>query len=63
VAIGFVVAAAVMAIGGIAELVFGVRAERLPLEDIARPLTVEEAENPATSVPSRRVESSRQRDS
>jgi MFS family permease len=41
VAIGFVVAAVVMAIGGFAELLFGVRAEQTPLEDIAKPLTAE----------------------
>lgn len=44
VAIGFFIGAAVMAIGGAAELFFGVRAERLPLENIAKPLTVVDAE-------------------
>jgi MFS family permease len=39
VAIGFLVSAAVMAVGGVAELLFGVRAEQKPLEDIAKPLT------------------------
>jgi MFS family permease len=39
VAIGFFVGAAVMAIGGVAELLFGVRAERTPLENIAKPIT------------------------
>jgi MFS family permease len=43
VAIGFLVAAAVMALGGVAELLFGLRAEQTPLEDIAKPLTAEEA--------------------
>jgi hypothetical protein len=33
-----------MALGGIAELVFGVKAEQVPLENIAKPLTAEEAE-------------------
>src|SRR4051794_13444616 len=42
-AIGFAVSAAVMALGGVAELFFGVRAEQTPLEDIAKPLTAEEA--------------------
>jgi MFS family permease len=42
--IGYLIGAAVMAIGGIAELFLGVRAERAQLEDIAKPLTVEEAE-------------------
>jgi MFS family permease len=44
VAIGFGVGAAAMAFGGIAELVFGVKAERRSLEDIATPLTAEQAE-------------------
>ncbi|WP_216205430.1 MFS transporter [Amycolatopsis aidingensis] len=48
VAIGFGVSAAVMALGGVAELVFGVRAERASLEDIAKPLTAEEAEESGT---------------
>jgi hypothetical protein len=34
-----------MAIGGIAEIFFGVKAEQVPLEDIAKPLTAEEAEH------------------
>jgi MFS family permease len=44
VAIGFFIGAAAMALGGIAELRFGVRAERMPLENIAKPMTVAEAE-------------------
>jgi hypothetical protein len=32
-----------MAAGGVAELLFGVRAERTPLENIARPITVADA--------------------
>jgi MFS family permease len=44
VAIGFLIAAAVMAVGGVAELLFGISAEQTPLEDIAKPLTAEEAE-------------------
>jgi MFS family permease len=43
VTIGFFVGAAVMAAGGVAELLFGVRAERTPLENIARPITVADA--------------------
>ncbi len=35
----FLIGAAVMALGGVAELLLGVRAERASLEDIARPLT------------------------
>ena len=34
-----------MALGGIVELLFGVKAEQVPLEDIAKPLTAEEAEH------------------
>ncbi len=34
-----------MALGGVAELLFGVKAEQVPLEDIAKPLTAEEAEH------------------
>ena len=44
VATAFFIGAAVMALGGIAELIFGVKAEQVPLEDIAKPLTAEEAE-------------------
>jgi MFS family permease len=44
VAIGFLIGAGVMAIGGITELLFGVRAEQQSLENIAKPLTAEEAE-------------------
>jgi hypothetical protein len=39
VATGFFIGAAVMAIGGIAELLFGVRAEQRSLEDVAAPLS------------------------
>ena len=41
VAIGFFIGAVVMAIGGIAEIFFGVKAEQRQLEDIAEPLTAE----------------------
>ncbi len=44
VAVGFFIGAFVMALGGIAELFFGVKAEGAQLEDIAEPLTVGEAE-------------------
>ena len=44
VATGFFIGAGAMALGGIAELFFGVRAERQSLENIAKPLTAEEAE-------------------
>jgi MFS family permease len=45
VAIAFFIGAGVMAIGGIVELIFGVRAEKASLEDIAKPLTAEDAED------------------
>jgi MFS family permease len=44
VAVGFFIGAAVMALGGLAELLFGVRAERVSLENIAKPLTVADAQ-------------------
>ena len=46
VAIGFLIGAAVMALGGAAELLFGVRAAGQQLEDVARPLTAAGAEAP-----------------
>ena len=44
VALGFLIGAGAMALGGFSELFFGVRAERQSLEDIAKPLAAEEAE-------------------
>jgi MFS family permease len=44
VAVGFFIGAGVMALGGLAELAFGVRAEQQSLEHIAKPLTAEDAE-------------------
>jgi MFS family permease len=44
VTVAFLIGAGVMALGGIAELFLGVKAEQAPLEDIAKPLTVAEAE-------------------
>jgi hypothetical protein len=44
VAIGFFLGAGAMALGGLAELRFGVRAEQQSLEAIATPLSAEEAE-------------------
>ncbi|WP_067169950.1 MFS transporter [Microtetraspora niveoalba] len=41
VAVGFFIGAAAMALGGVAELAFGVRAEQQSLEHIAKPLTAE----------------------
>ncbi|HEY8000713.1 MAG TPA: MFS transporter [Solirubrobacterales bacterium] len=45
--VAYLIGAAVMAVGGIAEIFLGVRAERQPLEDIAKPITAEEAERGA----------------
>ena len=45
VATAFLIGAGVMALGGIVELLFGVKAEQVPLENIAKPLTAEEAEH------------------
>jgi MFS family permease len=44
VATGFFIGAGAMALGGAAELLFGVRAEGKSLESVAKPLTAEEAE-------------------
>jgi MFS family permease len=43
VALGFFIGAAAMLLGGIAELLWGVAAEQQPLEEVATPLTAEEA--------------------
>jgi MFS family permease len=51
VAVGFFIGAGVMALGGVAELFLGVRAEQQSLENIAKPLTAEEAEEPVLPVP------------
>ncbi len=40
--IGFLIGAVAMIVGGVAELFFGVKAERRSLESIAQPLTVED---------------------
>jgi MFS family permease len=44
IALGFFIGAAAMALGGVVELFFGVSAEQKSLEDIAAPLTVEDAD-------------------
>jgi MFS family permease len=44
VAAAFLIGAGVMLVGGIVEIFFGVKAEQQALEDIAKPLTVEDAE-------------------
>ncbi len=51
VALGFFIGAAAMALGGLAELRFGVHAEQQSLEDIATPLTAEEVEADAGARP------------
>jgi MFS family permease len=43
VALGFMIGAVVMIVGGVAELLVGVKAERASLESIAQPLTVEDS--------------------
>jgi MFS family permease len=53
--VGFLIGAIAMIIGGIAELLVGVKAERVSLESLAKPLTAADAEvagdgAPATSV-------------
>jgi MFS family permease len=57
VAIGFFVGAGVMALGGIAELFLGVRSEQKPLEEIAEPLTAEEAEDDGGARPDTQADS------
>jgi MFS family permease len=42
--VGFMVGAVAMILGGVAELLFGVKAERQGLESIAKPLTAEDAD-------------------
>ena len=44
VAVGFFIGAGVMTLGGVAELLFGVKAEQERLEDVAEPLTAEGVE-------------------
>ena len=45
IALGYYVGAALMVIGGVVELIFGVQAENQALEDIATPLTAVEAQD------------------
>jgi MFS family permease len=52
--IAYLIGAAVMAVGGIAELFLGVRAERQPLENIAKPITAREVEEGAPEEAQRR---------
>jgi MFS family permease len=48
-AIAFLIGAAVMALGGVVELFFGVKAEKAELEDIATPLTAQDTEGDAAA--------------
>jgi MFS family permease len=50
-ATGFFIGAAVMLLGGLAEVVFGVAAEQKALEDIAEPLTAESTGDDASAAP------------
>jgi MFS family permease len=43
--LAFLIGSVVMALGGVAEIFLGVKAERTSLEDIAKPLTVDEAQS------------------
>jgi MFS family permease len=54
VATGFLIGAGAMALGGIAELMWGVRAERRSLEAIATPLTATELDSGPPEVPASR---------
>jgi len=56
VATGFFIGAAVMALGGIAEIFFGVRSEQRALEDIATPLTATEGAEPSADTDDRQRE-------
>ncbi|MFD6994336.1 MFS transporter [Streptomyces sp. NPDC059943] len=60
-AAGFLIGAAAMALGGVAEVLFGVRAEQQSLENIATPLTAEEAEANWRDEPSPQAERDRAR--
>ena len=52
--IAYLIGAALMAVGGIVELILGVRAEKQPLENIAKPITAEEAEEGGAEAPAER---------
>lgn len=54
VAVSFLIGAAVMAVGGVVEIVFGVKAEGRKLEDLALPLTADE--NPSDEAGQRTAE-------
>nr|WP_090277222.1 MFS transporter [Mycolicibacterium komanii]CRL71357.1 sugar transporter [Mycolicibacterium komanii] len=54
VAVSFLIGAAVMAVGGVVELVFGVKAEGQKLEDLAMPLTTADEDEEPADEPSER---------
>ncbi|MGE2722543.1 MFS transporter [Mycolicibacterium celeriflavum] len=54
VAMSFLIGAAVMAVGGVVELVFGVKAEGQKLEDLAMPLTTADEDEESAEGPSER---------
>jgi hypothetical protein len=41
--VGYFIGAALMIVGGVVEAIFGVKAERRSLEDLATPLTAQDA--------------------
>ncbi len=60
--IAMFIGAAVMALGGLAEMIFGVKSEQANLEEIAKPLTAEEAEEQDESGESGESQGDEQRD-
>ncbi|MGV0789805.1 MFS transporter [Mycolicibacterium sp. XJ2] len=56
VAVSFLIGAAVMAVGGVVELIFGVKAEGQKLEDLAMPLTTADEDEEKSEAPSERDE-------
>ena len=58
--IAFSIGATLMVLAGLVELFLGVKAERQSLEDIARPLTEEDADQTEARAPARLTESRRQ---
>ena len=52
IALGYFIGAALMIIGGVVEVIFGVKAERQPLEDLAKPLTAEDSAGEGTTAAS-----------
>ncbi|PJK23344.1 MFS transporter [Mycolicibacterium goodii] len=61
VAVSFLIGAAVMAVGGVVELLFGVRAEGQKLEDLAMPLTADEGDGEAADTGDDEADAERRR--